>query len=91
MPSPGESLWLDDDRAWAYALAEEEAALCPGGCGQLTVESTARDADDSYDVHVVTCHACAARQRRTEGSTIEGALISVTRSGHAHKASRVDV
>ena len=73
-------MWLDDDRAYAYALADIEDEKCPGGCGQPLHESTAFGADDDYDVKVTTCFACAARQRRLEDSHIEGALVSVIRT-----------
>jgi hypothetical protein len=79
--APGEPLWLDDDRAWAYALADVEAEICPCGCGQPMAESTAMGADEAYEAHVVTCHAGAAKERLVEGRNIPGALLYVRRVG----------
>jgi hypothetical protein len=72
--------WDEEQRGWAYALADIEADLCPGGCGQPLVESTAVGADDDYDVRFIQCHACAARARRTEDRDSQGELLVVVRS-----------
>jgi hypothetical protein len=70
----------DDDRAWAYALADVEGQMCPGGCGQPLEESTAVGADDDYDVHILQCHACATRSRRLEDRRTSGEVVRVVRT-----------
>jgi hypothetical protein len=70
--------WNDDDRAWAYALADVEAEMCPGGCGQPLAESTAVGADDDYFPHRLQCHACA-QKRRVEQESNPGDLVWVVR------------
>lgn len=72
--------WDDDERGWAYALADVEAEMCPGGCGQPVAESTAVGADDDYDVKFIQCHACATRARRQEDRDNQGELLVVVKS-----------
>lgn len=77
--------WDDEERAWAYALTDVEAEMCPGGCGQPLAESTAVGADEDYDVLFVQCHACATRARRQEDRSNPGELLRVvntTERGH---------
>lgn len=49
--------WTDKERAWAFALIEEEADTC-SGCGQLLSETTRPEAEGGYDAGAVRCHAC---------------------------------
>jgi hypothetical protein len=53
----GEPLWLDEDRAWAFALLDVEADACPE-CGQPWGEATDPDNEFAYKAHLVKCHAC---------------------------------
>ncbi|MFJ2631056.1 hypothetical protein ACIO6U_03705 [Streptomyces sp. NPDC087422] len=63
MPAPGEPLWTDEDRAWALALAQVEADVCPD-CGHPWSETTAAAAEERYTAEVVRCHACTAGAQR---------------------------
>jgi hypothetical protein len=83
MPGPGEPLWLPEDRWWALALLEVEAAACRD-CGHPTGETTAAEAEYRYDAQVVRCHACAAGARRMaavqeDGTRPEGLQVSIYR------------
>ncbi|WP_236243128.1 hypothetical protein [Streptomyces sp. CC228A] len=58
MPGPGEPLWLEDDRAWAYALHTVEADRCPD-CRQPWGEATDPDSEGTWRAEVIRCHSCA--------------------------------
>jgi hypothetical protein len=60
-PAPGEPLWHDDDRAWALALALEEANDCPS-CGWPLDETTDPDTEERWRTAIVRCHRCTARE-----------------------------
>ena len=53
----GAPLWLEEDRAWALALAQVEADACPE-CGQPWAEATDRDNEFAYKAELIRCHAC---------------------------------
>lgn len=83
--APGEPLWLDEDRAWALALAEVERDACPG-CGHPWSETSASDSEDTYDVTLLRCHACAAgasasRRFQQAGGDPQGLHLSITKRG----------
>lgn len=59
MPTPGEPLWTDEDRAWALALLAYEADQCPD-CGQPRSISHSPEAESKYRAELTRCHACAA-------------------------------
>ena len=84
---PGEPLWLDEDRAWALALAEVERDSCPD-CGQPWSEASAAESEFQYDVALLRCHACAAGARKAHahqeaGGDAKGLHIAITRRGSA--------
>jgi hypothetical protein len=60
----GQPEWLPEDRLAALEWVVHQRSLCPGGCGQPRSESFAEGNDDLYDVTLIQCHACAARDRR---------------------------
>ncbi|NXY93499.1 hypothetical protein HYE82_03560 [Streptomyces sp. BR123] len=83
--APGEPLWLDEDRAWALALAEVERDSCPD-CGHPWSEASAPESEFQYDVTLLRCHACAAGARETAAfqkgnGAPEGLHVSITRRG----------
>lgn len=72
----GEPLFLDEDRAWAFALAEVEADTCPD-CQQQWSEATDPENEFSYRAEVIRCHACATsaktvKARSDKGQSIDG-------------------
>lgn len=83
IPEPGESLWTDDDRAWAMALLSVEAEVCKG-CGQPLYESTDQALEEGWQAEVIKCHACAIAGRHMEswqhaGGDPHGANVHVKR------------
>jgi hypothetical protein len=56
-------LWLDEDFTAAVEWQEYHDSLC-SGCSQPRDESFARENSEAYDVEVLRCHACAARERK---------------------------
>jgi hypothetical protein len=53
-----EAEWDEKERAWALALLDVEADVCPG-CGHPLSETTDPDAEGGYEVEEPTrCHAC---------------------------------
>lgn len=81
----GEPLWLEEDRAWALALAQVEADQCPD-CHQPWSESSSPAAEGTYETEVLRCHACAAGAAKLgafqdgNGDT-RGIHVSITKSG----------
>ncbi|MGR3870988.1 hypothetical protein ACUXZZ_20640 [Streptomyces graminifolii] len=74
----GEPLWLQEDRDWAFALAQVEADTCPE-CRQPWSEATAKENEyDHYQAELIRCHACTtsakavkayeARNKETDSS-----------------------
>lgn len=54
--------FTDDDMAAALEHQAEKRNTC--SCGQPLDESTAVGADDDYEAELLTCHACAAMDRK---------------------------
>lgn len=82
---PGEPLWLDEDRAWALALAEVERDACPD-CGQPWSEASAKENEFEYEATVLVCHACATGARKAHahqkaGGDPKGLHVAITRRG----------
>lgn len=82
-PAPGEVLWLDEDRAWAMALAQVEADRCPD-CGHPWSETSAADNEFAYTAEVTRCHACATGARASHrfqaaGGDDRGVHVSITK------------
>lgn len=83
--APGEPQWLDEDRAWALALAEVEADQCPD-CGHSWSETSSPSAEGIYRAELLRCHACAAGATKlnsfqeSKGDT-RGIHVSITKSG----------
>ncbi|MEV6696222.1 hypothetical protein AB0M68_03540 [Streptomyces sp. NPDC051453] len=71
MPGPGEPLWLDEDRAWALALAHVEADVC-SECGQPHSESTDEKNEFAYTAEMVRCHSCATIARTVQAHQDQG-------------------
>ncbi|MFR0351784.1 hypothetical protein [Streptomyces sediminimaris] len=76
-------LWLEDDRAWALALAAVEASECPD-CRQPWDEATARGSEGAWQAEITRCHACAAAaakvgQFESAGGDMRGLHVHVTR------------
>lgn len=83
--SPGEPLWLDEDRAWALALAEVERDSCPD-CGQPWSESSAPENEFSYEATPLVCHACATGARKAHAHQknnrdTSGLHVAITKRG----------
>lgn len=83
--APGEPLWLDEDRAWALALAEVEKDCCPD-CGHPWSEASAAENEFEYDVSLLRCHACAAGARKSKhfqesGGDPSGLHVAINRRG----------
>lgn len=83
MPAAGEPLWLDDDRAWALALAQVEAEACPD-CGRPWDEASDPANEYAYHAQIARCHACAAGYRaiahhEKQGGDTRGLHVHVTR------------
>lgn len=58
--------WSDDDRGWALAWIEHEAAKCPG-CGGWLAETTDPANDDAYVADLpVRCFRCSALHGQQE-------------------------
>jgi uncharacterized Zn ribbon protein len=81
----GDPLWLDEDRAWALALAEVEKDSCPD-CGHPWSEASAKESEYQYDVSLLRCHACAAGARESQAferanGDSAGLHISITKRG----------
>lgn len=51
----------------ALVWLAEAARACPG-CGLPADETTDPDAEGTFTVHRIVCHACAARDRKAAGS-----------------------
>lgn len=80
---PGEPLWLEEDRAWAFALLHVEADSCPE-CRQPWGEATARDSEESYVTELIRCHACTAsaqavRVYQDRGGSTDGLHVHLER------------
>ncbi|MEO3978768.1 hypothetical protein [Streptomyces sp. CAU 1734] len=80
---PGEALWLEEDRAWALALADVEADTCPD-CGHSWSETSAPGAEGQYEAALIRCHACATGAKkinafREGGGDPVGIHLSITR------------
>ncbi|MEU3252869.1 hypothetical protein [Streptomyces sp. NPDC006997] len=80
----GEPLWLEEDRAWALALTQVEADICPD-CGQPWAEATSTDAEFAYRAELIRCHACTASAQavkayQDQGGASEGLHVHLTRS-----------
>lgn len=58
--------WTDKDYMLALALTIYEDGLC--SCGHPLVLAHHPDNDGWYEAHKKQCHACAARERATQGS-----------------------
>ena len=76
-------MWLDEDRDFALAWMEEEAAKCPG-CGRHHDEAFDPNLEDDWKATSLRCFACKARdrerERMTEGKADSAGLYtSVTR------------
>lgn len=54
--------WLDEDQDAALEWQEYDASLC-SGCHHPRDESFAKENDDKYTAEVLTCHACASKDR----------------------------
>ncbi|MET9479882.1 hypothetical protein [Streptomyces sp. NPDC006638] len=83
--APGEPMWLDEDRAWALALAEVEADRCPD-CGNPWSEVSDRAHEFSYQADLVRCHACAtgaraAHTHQESGGDARGIHVAITKRG----------
>lgn len=86
--------WTDDDRDLALALLVYEAGLC-GGCGHLLAETTAPEAEDSYQGDLLRCHRCTAAEQVAEqyrGNPQPGSLrySARPRQPHQHDAEPTD-
>ena len=57
--------WTDDDRDLALALLAYEASLC-NGCGHPLAETTAPEAEETYQGDLVRCHRCTAAEQVAE-------------------------
>ena len=83
-PKPGEPLFLPDDTEYALAWQDDQAAKCPGGCGQYMDECLDPASEEQWTAAAVRCHACRSRSR--EVSRFEdgaGLLASVSRDSPA--------
>lgn len=84
MIGPGEPAWLPEDTDAALEWLEHQESLC-GGCGRPRHESFDPDSEDSYDAHVLVCHACRAREQRAaemrsgDNADTSGIYIAITR------------
>lgn len=83
--APGEALWLEEDRAWALALAQVETDCCPD-CKQPWSEVSAMENEFQYDATLMRCHSCAAGARKTQayqqsGGDLRGIHLSITKRG----------
>lgn len=54
--------FTEEDMVGALEWQTEDRNTC--SCGQPLDESTALGADDNYDAELITCHACAAMDRK---------------------------
>jgi hypothetical protein len=82
---PGEPLWLPEDRAWVFALAEVEADACPD-CKRPWSEAAAKESEFAYKAEVTRCHACATAARHVQkferdGGDTRGLHVLVERKG----------
>lgn len=83
--APGEVLWLEEDRAWALALAQVEADSCPD-CRQPWSEVSAIENEFEYDASLMRCHSCATGARTAQayqksGGRLDGIHVSITKRG----------
>jgi len=81
----GEPLWLEEDRAWALALAQVEADSCPE-CGQPWVEATDRDNEFAYKAELIRCHSCttsamAVQAYQDKNGSSRGMHVHIERLG----------
>ncbi|MEU7384010.1 hypothetical protein AB0A91_29295 [Streptomyces sp. NPDC042207] len=79
----GEPLWLPEDRAWALALLQVEADVCPD-CGQPWGEATARENEFEFKAELIRCHACttsakAVKAYQDKGGASEGLHVHIER------------
>ncbi|MFE4697292.1 hypothetical protein ACFRIC_09380 [Streptomyces sp. NPDC056738] len=70
----GEPLFLEEDRAWAFALAEVEADTCPE-CRQPWSEATDPANEFKYRAEPIRCHACATTAKTVKAKTDKGESI----------------
>jgi hypothetical protein len=85
MPGPGEPLWTDQDRAWALALAQVEAEVCPD-CRRPWAEASDPDNEYAYVGEIARCHACAAghraiSQHEKDGGDTKALHVTVRKQG----------
>lgn len=83
--SAGEPLWLDEDRAWALALADVEADSCPD-CKRPWSETSSPESEGTYQAEVLRCHACSAGATKLHsfekaGGDTRGVHVSITKPG----------
>ncbi|MFB6977684.1 hypothetical protein [Streptomyces scopuliridis] len=83
--APGEALWLDEDRAWALALAEVEKDCCPD-CGNPWSEASKIENEYAYEAELLRCHACATGARsahayQESGGDVRGIHVSIMKRG----------
>lgn len=83
--APGEALWLEEDRAWALALAQVETDCCPD-CKQPWSEASKIENEFDYSAELLRCHACAAGARKAHayqesGGDVRGIHVSITKRG----------
>ncbi|MFP3986875.1 hypothetical protein U9R90_05110 [Streptomyces sp. E11-3] len=71
---------MEDDRAWAMALAAVEADACPD-CRQPWSETTDPATEGAWRGELVRCHACAAAARAMTQHESNG---GDTRGLHVH-------
>lgn len=75
-PAPGEALWLEEDRRWAFALLAEEAEQCPACHGHLP-ETTDPANEFRYTPQPVRCHRCAVQQREMQAFAKDGSTAGL--------------
>ncbi|MFE6785201.1 hypothetical protein ACFVFF_23380 [Streptomyces sp. NPDC057680] len=83
--APGEPLWLDEDRAWALALAQVEQDSCPD-CRQPWTEASHQDNEFGYEAELIRCHACSTGAKalhtyQESGGNAQGLHVSVLKRG----------
>jgi hypothetical protein len=81
----GEPLWLPEDTAHAIAWRLHLDGI-HDGCGQPLEECMSPDAEGSYEVTALRCHACAEQERAAaafaEGAgDREGLFFTIRRRG----------
>jgi hypothetical protein len=84
-PTRGEPLWLNEDRAWALALAQVETENCPD-CGRPWSEVSDPDNEFKYQTELIRCHACTTATKavsayQNRGGDSRGLHVTVTKRG----------